>query len=299
MNATGFSRRHFLAGSLAAAAVCTTGRLQAQPPTARNPICAFTKFLQSLSYEQLAQTIAELGFDGVEATVRQRGHVLPERIAEDLPKLVEALQKCGLEITVMTSDVSRVDQPLTEKVLRTAASLGVKRYRMAYYTYDLNKPVRPQLDELRPAVRELAALNRELGIQGLYQNHAGARYVGATVWDITELLREVPPAEIGMAFDIRHATVEAGSAWPVLQNVAEPHLGALFVKDFRWQERRVEDVPLGQGQVDKRFLERVKKSRFAGPISVHVEYLEQAGVEANTQALGRDLGTLRQWLAES
>ena len=121
-------RRMFLTSSIAAAAaIWSSERTLMASEKQGNKICAFVKFLQSLSYEQLAETIAELGFDGIEATVRDRGHVLPERVEEDLPKLVEALEKHDLEITVMASSVNSVDQPHTEKVLRTAFSLGVKR----------------------------------------------------------------------------------------------------------------------------------------------------------------------------
>jgi sugar phosphate isomerase/epimerase len=254
------------------------------------------KFLQSLDYNRLAETVAELGFDGIEATVRDRGQVLPERVEEDLPRLVEALKKHGLEITVMASSVNRVDQPLTEKVLRTAASLGVKRYRMAYYPYDLSRPVAEQLDELRPVVKDLAAMNREMGISAVYQNHAGAPYVGASVWDLYTLVRDIPVNEIGAAFDIRHATVEGGLTWPVLWNLIRPHVGAVYVKDSRWKGRTPEDVPLGDGQVDPAFFRSLKQANYDGPISLHVEYLEDSGVAENVAALRKDLATLRRWL---
>ena len=262
-----------------------------------NNICASIKFLQSLSYEQLAETIAELGFNGIEATVRDRGHVLPERVEEDLPKLVEALRKHNLEITVMASSVDSVDQPYTEKVLRTAASLGVKRYRMSYYRYDLNRPVIEQLDEFRPVVKELVALNRELGISAVYQNHAGAKYVGASLWDLYRLIKDHPVEEIGVAFDIRHATASAGVSWPVVFNLMRPHLGTVYVKDFRWNERKMENVPLGEGIVDNQFFTVLKRSQYDGPISLHVEYLQQAGLEPNVAGLKNDLATLRARLA--
>lgn len=299
MNAMHLSRREFLAGSLAtaAAAAWTAAPAAEATETSRNPLCAFTKFLQPLSYEQLAETIARLGFDGIEATVRTKGQVLPERAADDLPRLVEALRKHGLEITIMTTTVTRADVAADEQLLRLAASLGVKRYRMGYYTYDLERPVKPQLDALRPVVRELAAMNREIGIQGLYQNHAGARYVGATVWDLQSLIDEIPVAELGFAFDIRHAVAEAGLSWPVLQNVAAAHVGAVCVKDFQWEDEKPRNVPLGQGRVKQTALRRWKSAAFAGPYSLHIEYLEQAGVEPNIEALGQDLATLRQWLA--
>lgn len=291
-------RRTFLAGGVAAATAMSplANALRASEPQG-NKICAFIKFLQSLSYEQLAETIAELEFDGIEATVRDRGHVLPERVEEDLPKLVEALKKHNLEITVMASSVNSVDQPHTEKVLRTAASLGVKRYRMAHYRCDLDRPVLEQLDEFRPALKELVALNRELGISAVYQNHAGAKYVGATLWDLYHLIEDYPVEDVGAAFDIRHATAAAGVSWPVVFNLMRPHLGAVYVKDFRWNERKMENVPLGEGMVDNKFFSVLKRSQYGGPISLHVEYLRQAGLEPNIAGLKNDLTTLRARLA--
>lgn len=296
-------RRSFLAGSLASAgALLLPGgavRATEDGDENRRPVCAFVKFIQDLSYRDLARTVAELGFDGIEATIRPNGLILPEQAPEELPKLVEALREQDLEINVMTTNVDRADDPAFETLLRTAASLGVKRYRMGYYRYDLSQPVRPQLEEFRPVVRDLAALNRELGISAVYQNHAGARYVGASIWDMVLLLEEIPSEEVGIAFDIRHATAEGGMAWPVSWNIVQPHLQAVYVKDFRWNGRRPENVPLGEGQVDPAFFRLLRDATFDGPISLHVEYLGQAGLEKNIAALGTDLGTLRNLLGKT
>ncbi|MEQ8208738.1 MAG: sugar phosphate isomerase/epimerase family protein [Lacipirellulaceae bacterium] len=259
-------------------------------------IIAFTKFLQDLSYDELADTIKDLGFEGVEATVRNKGHVLPERVEEDLPKLVEALDKRDLKVVTMASDVLNPQQPLTEKVLKTAVSLGIKSYRMGFYKYDLKKPILPQLEEIRPQVEELAAFNKELGIGALYQNHSDAKYVGATIWDLHWLLKDIPVDQVGSAFDIRHTTIEAGLSWPVLYDVIKPHIGALFVKDFNWDGKKAKHVPLGTGRVDPKFFDQVKKDGFSGPISLHVEYLGKEGTQANIDALRRDLKVLRGWL---
>ena len=88
-----------------------------------------------------------MGFDGIEGAVRPGGHVIPETVADELPKLVEALEAKSLKFTVMTTSINEVsDEQATEKILRTAAAHGVKRFRMGYYKYDLKKPVRAQLD---------------------------------------------------------------------------------------------------------------------------------------------------------
>jgi sugar phosphate isomerase/epimerase len=293
------NRREFVSVALAAgsAAIVQPSSVLAAEQPGKHETCAFIKFIQTLSYDQLANTIAEIGYDGIEATVRAKGYVPPERVEDELPKLVEALNKRNLRITVMTTDVNRVDQPLTAKVLKTAAAVGVKRYRMGAYRYDLGQPVESQLAELKPVLADLAAMNRELGLQGVYQNHSGATNVGAPVWDIYSLVKHHPVDELGIAFDIRHATVEGGLAWPIHFNLVRPHLGIVYFKDFTWHGRRAENVPLGAGQVDPKFVTQLQKSGYNGPISVHVEYLEQAGVRENVEALKNDLTTLRTWLA--
>ncbi len=294
-------RRRFVTGGLAVAAAAAGSRFPlAAPvePVKKNPIAAFTKFLSSMPYVALAEAIAGLGFDGIEATVRPKGQVLPEKAEGELPKLVEVLAAKRLELMIMTTAITKADAA-SEKLLRLAAGLGIKRYRMGYYHYDLVTPIKPQLKELHPVLREVAAMNREIGIQGLYQTHAGARNVGATVWDIVELLEGIPTDEIGLAFDVRHAVAEAGLAWPVLLGVAKPFIAALYVKDCRWEGANLANVPLGQGRVDRAMVRRCKPAGFQGPISLHVEYVKAAGIEPHLAALASDRDTLRQWLADS
>ena len=117
------TRRGFLAG------VVTTAMTATVPATAQSPdkkptfeLCAFEKFIQNLSYDDLADTLAELGFQGVEATVRRGGRIEAADAEEKLPRLHEALAKRGLAITVMTTDLLRADDPVSQKVISTAAS---------------------------------------------------------------------------------------------------------------------------------------------------------------------------------
>lgn len=259
--------------------------------------CAFGKPLQFLSFDELAEFMAELGLNGVEVAVRPGGHVLPERVAEDLPKLVAALKQRGLEITILTSGINRATQPHAEKVLRTAAKLGIKRYRMLWWQYDLQQPIRPQLDALRPGLQELVALNREVGISGLYQNHSGPDMVGAGLWDIYDLIKDFPPQDLGLAYDIRHAQVEGGLSWPTHFSLVQSHVAAICVKDFVWDNAKVKNVPLGQGRVNAKIMQMVKASKFRGPISLHVEYGEDTrNRKFFADAFRQDLATLRRWL---
>ena len=293
------NRRTFIQGTTAAAiaAVAPTQFARAQSEADGPDICAFIKFVQSLSYNDMAASIAEIGFDGIESTVRNGGHVLPERVEEDLPKQFDAVKKNGIDITIMTTDVLGVDTPHAEKVLRTGAALGIKRYRMGFYRYDLKRGVMDQLKEIRPRLQELAEFNRELGITAVYQNHSGANYVGAPLWDLHHLLEDIPVNQIGSAFDIRHTTIESGLAWPLQYDLMKPHIGALFVKDFEWKGPKARHVPLGTGRVDREFVKLHQRSGNDCPISLHVEYLKEGDAQENLAAMKRDLGVLREWLS--
>jgi len=300
----GRDRRQFLTGTLAAVSGAAVSQLpmscamqaSAGKEPVKNEVCTFTKFLQPLSYQQTAEVIAEMGLDGIEGTVRAKGHVLPERAEEDLPKFVEALKSCGLDMTVMTSDINSLEHPHAEKVLRTAAALGIKQYRMAYYKYDLTKPVAAQLDSFRSPLKDLVQFSKELGIQPVYQNHSGSRYVGAPIWDLYSLIKDYPVSDIGVAFDIRHASIEGGLSWPIQFNLITPHLAVVYVKDFKWEGPKAAHAPLGQGYVDPKFFDLVRAAGFTGPVSLHVEYLTKEGVQPNIDAIRRDLKVLRRWL---
>ncbi|MCH7728102.1 MAG: TIM barrel protein [Planctomycetes bacterium] len=265
-----------------------------------NEICCFEKPVQWMEFEQLADTLAEAGYDGIEATVRDGGHVLPERVEEDLPKLVDALKKRNLKVQVMASSINDANHPLTEKVLKTAAGLGVERYRLKYFKYAVNKPLPDQVKQISAKLAELASLNAEIGIQGVYQNHSGRDYFGAPVWDLHSALQGINPKHLGVAFDIRHATVEGGTCWPLHFQLVRPHLGIVYAKDFTWDGRRAKNVPLGQGQVDPKFFDLLKQSKYRGPISVHVEYHHAKDTEQNPQPviddIRRDRQTLVGWL---
>jgi sugar phosphate isomerase/epimerase len=301
------SRRQFLAsisGSLAALSMTTwRGTMAADTNVSEeipNKISVFTKPFNSLSFDELADRIAELGFSGIEAPIRSGGHVEPEQVEDQLPKLHEALQNRGLEITVMTTDINDPDHPLTKRVLRTAATLGIPRYRMKYFKYDLDESVIEQIEGWRPQLRELAAINHDFGIQGLYQNHAGTSYVGAPLWDLPLLLDGIAPEDIGVAYDIRHAMVEGGTSWPATFNRIRELIQMVYVKDFAWGDgEQPLNVPLGQGRVSPEFFSLLKASGFVGPISLHEEYLDHEDpklVPQHLAAIKSDLATLRNWL---
>ena len=268
-------------------------------------ISGFTKELQSLDYNETAEAVKKMGWDAIECPVRPGGHVLPEKVEEDLPKMVEALSNRNLTLDIMATDIHNPSETFTERVLQAASKLGIKYYRLGWWNYDLNKPLQPQINDIIIQLKELAALNEELGIIGVYQNHSGTDSVGAPVWDIYEILSSVQSHFLGCHFDIGHATVEGGMAWRINYERIKKYIKAVIVKDFKWsynedQYGEPEWCPLGDGMINPKFFELLKNSSFDGPITMHFEYhvpgKDDVRIQNLKEAMTKDCIVLRKWV---
>ncbi len=277
-------------------------------------ICVFSKHLQFLGYDAMAEAAAEIGFDGVDLTVRPGGHVLPENVQRDLPLAVRAVKNAGLTAPMMATGIDDPADPMSEIVLKTASDLGIHHYRMAYFRYDFKKGIRESLDEYKFWVKGLINLNERCNIRGNYQNHDGIN-VGASIWDIWELFKDHDPTWIGCQYDIRHATVEGGHSWPVDLRLIEPYIHTLVIKDFKWGQAddgswRVVNTPVGEGMVPfDKYFEMIKVLKIGGPVTIHFEYpmtsrpeQELPEKEARKQvvnAMKKDLRTLKTMLRKA
>ncbi len=242
----------------------------------------FSKHLQFLNYRDMAEAAAEMGFDGLDLTVRPEGHVLPERVAEDLPKAAESMQKFGLKPALMTTNVTDATDPESRTLLQTASSLGFSHYRTGWLTYPEEKTIPDSIAGYAREFKELATLNQEMGLHGGYQNHAG-NHVGAPIWDIPQLLKDSDPRWMGCQYDIRHATVEGGSSWELGLRLIKDYINTLVIKDFKWGQVagkwKPVNVPLGEGMVNfPAYFSLLKKYGINVPISLHYEY-ELGGAE--------------------
>jgi len=279
-----------LAGNRAFAADADSGR----------PIVVFTKSLEDLPFDELAAKISTLGVAGLEAPLRDNGHIKPGEMVEKLPAFTAALAKRNLSVLIMASSINKVDKEgLTEKQLRAAAAAGIKKYRLQHLHYDLKKPLKPQIANFKAQLEDLAALNKEVGIQGLYQNHRGRNFVGGPIWDMVGMLEDTDPAHLGMVFDFAHATVEGANAWEMNFHLAQPHIGAVFFKDYKLEGRTWQPCPLGEGCVNPSSAKLAAEKLSADiPISIHIEYIRGEGVPPRMiEAMKNDLATLRKWLA--
>lgn len=309
------SRRGLLAG---AAGVLAGPAAAPAAPRAPRPlkVSVFSKHLRFLQGQELARGAVEIGFDGVDLTVREGGHVEPARVAQDLPPLVKVLREHGLEVPMITSGIVDAETPDAEAVLKTIAELGIRHYRWGGFRYQPERPIPEQIEALKPRVARLAGLNQRYQVCAMYHTHSGLGQVGASIWDLYLLLKDFDPNAVAVNFDIGHATIEGGyGGWMNSLRVSIPHLGGIAVKDFLWEKSPQGDWqprwrPLGEGMVRfPQFFRMVALSGFSGPLQVHYEYPLGGAESGNTTiAIGReqvfaamkgDLKLLRGWLAEA
>lgn len=311
----GVSRRALLGVGAAWAA----SALADEPAATKLKVSIFSKHLQFLQGAELAQTAREVGFDGIDLTVRKGGHVEPQRVRQDLPPLVAAIRKAGLQVPMITTDIVDADSPYTEDILQTMADLGIPRYRWmpaGALKYTAAEPYPAQLERIRARVARLAALNARYRVGAMWHTHSGVGYVGASFWDLYLLLKDQDPAAVGVNYDIGHATIEGGmGGWGNSFGVLRPYLRGIAVKDFVWAKDtkgawKAQWVPLGEGMVHlAQFFGMVKAAGFDGPLQIHFEY-PLGGADGGKRtltlpraevlsAMQRDLGKLRGYLGQA
>jgi L-ribulose-5-phosphate 3-epimerase len=264
----------------------------------------FSKHLPELGPGALGRAVKDAGFDGVDLTVRPQGHVAPERAVEDLPRAIEAIAAHGIKVPMITTELTSADSPTARPILQTAAKHGVRYFKTGYWRYatSTTRPdVRAQVAAAGTALAGLAALAKEYGIELGFHNHAG--YIGAPVWDMAPAMDRLDQKWAGYYFDPRHAVADGGGgSWRSATELVAPRLKMLALKDCYWTKSPkgwvIENCPLGEGMVDwPAVASIVRGARFAGPISLHLEYALQPGTEHTLAAARRDLAVAKKYFA--
>src|SRR5262245_18977063 len=304
------SRRVLLAG----AALCASAADE-KPSAGKFKVAIFSKHLQFLRGDALAAGAAEIGFDGIDITVRKGGHIEPARVRQDLPKLFSTILRQGLEVPMITTDIVDSQSPHAEDILKTMAELEIHYYRWGGFKYDSERPLAKQLEDLKPRVAKLAALNTQYKVSAMYHTHSGLGVVGASIWDLHIVLKDFDPAAVDVNYDIGHATIEGGlGGWINSFRITGPHLRGVAVKDFLWVKDakgawKAQWTPLGQGMVHlPQFFGMLATARFSGPLQLHFEY-PLGGAEGGktsitipreeiTAAMKRDLQQVRSYITE-
>jgi sugar phosphate isomerase/epimerase len=305
-----FDRRMFCA-SVGAAMVsggAISSTFAAQEKNISWPIAIFEKVFEGLNYQELADAVEKTGADGLEATIRKGGHIEPAVAADEVPKMSEALKARGKRIIIAATSIARADDPDSEKVLKILKAAGINYYRMSHYQLKLDQPLLPQVRNYAAQARELAALNADVGIQGLYQNHSGSSpkqgYLGALGWDAALMLEGIEPKALGLAFDTRHLIKDTGSSWHTALAACKPHIRSIFLKDGTWTGPRGDEyknVPIDSGFVNRGIFDAIRNGLESMPLCIHMEWLgyrvfKKEEIPTAIEGYQKDVATLRSWM---
>ena len=254
-------------------------------------ISIFSKHLQFLDYEALGEQTVKMGFNGVDLTVRPKGHVEPKSVLIDLPKAIELIKRGGSTSQMITTAINSADNHLDQNVIKTASTCGVKYYRSDWFKYSENQSMEQDLELYQQEIKNLSTLNSKHGIIGCYQNHAGTS-IGSSIWEIKKLLEFANLNSFGVQYDIRHAVVEGGLSWENGLKLIQNNIKTIVVKDFKWGQIKGVwkpiNVPIGEGMVDfDSYFKLLKKYQINVPVSLHCEY-DLGGAERGNKVLTID-----------
>lgn len=239
----------------------------------------FSKHLQPLPIPEIGQIIKELGFSGVELTVRPGGHIQPDEVDAELPRAVEVFGELGLDLPAIVVEIHRRD-PDAEAVCRAAGRVGATVLRTSSQRYTEFGTIREQIARARADARQLEALGREYGVRLCVHCHSGDM-LSAQGGILASIIDETDPRYVGVSLDVAHLTVEGGIAgWRQSIDLLQDRVGILAVKSFGWfhepdavtggQRWTAKVVPLDQGTAQWRDAIRL---------------LRQVGWDADGQAL--------------
>ncbi|MBI4530649.1 MAG: sugar phosphate isomerase/epimerase [Candidatus Latescibacteria bacterium] len=239
----------------------------------------FSKMFGGLSIDHMGEIIANLGFDGVDLTVRPGGHVLPERVGEDLPRAVEILHEQRLAVPMITTALTDPNDPTVEAIFNVASKVGVTYLKLGYWPYRGFGHLKRQVEEVRGQLRGFEGPARQYGIRAAVHIHSG-NYMSAEAGVLAMLLDGL---DVGAYIDPGHMTVEGGlGGWRIGMDLLAEKITMVGVKDFGWY--RVEEttgevrwrtrwVPFKEGMVAwPEVFRYLRAIGFNGPVSAHSEY---------------------------
>ncbi len=255
------------------------------PPRVTPMICGYSGNMAKIPYPELGTIAQQIGYEGVDLTVMQGGHVNPFITNVDLVRAVESVRGPGLEVPMISTTLTTIGDATAYAILAITGHTQVHLYRMGFWPYQFGRSFTPtdiprRLAQVRSDINGLVAYGQRTEMTAMFPNRAGA-YVGEAIWDAQAVIGDMDPKWVGYYFDPSQATAEgAVGGWDVALRLALPRLKAVAVQDFTWvksdKQWKMQMCPMGEGIVDwDAFFGILAQANFTGPLSIHMEYHPQ------------------------
>ena len=199
----------------------------------------FPKFCASLSLDELPGRVAETGLDAVNLLIRPGYWVSTENALETAPRFVQTMRRAGLAVDFCTWCALPAQILAGEDTLRLFADLGIKGFRLGYYTLRDGVPLSVQLREANEDLQRIVPMLERYGLRAVFQIHH-ENLVNST--SLAALLMEGLPDQVfGVMLDVGNQGFEGMEYWSRAVKVLGPYWSALGVKDTT--VRRIDGVP--------------------------------------------------------
>ncbi len=179
-------------------AAAAAGSLRADPPPRNMPLlCLFSPALADLSYVDIGSIVKQIGFDGVDLTVRPGGHVEPRLSNVDLVRAVESITGEGLEMPIITTALLSPFDPTALAVLALSGRSGVDWFRPGNWGNAISPTYRRD-------IAGLVSLGSRYQI-GIALHNYLEEDAGEAPWEVKDVLSVLDPRWAGAYFDPIHA----------------------------------------------------------------------------------------------
>jgi len=277
----------------------------ASAAASRARVCIFTEHFQSLPIPEVCRVFQRIGVDGLDLTVRPGGHIKPEDAKTELPKAAQAARDVGLEIMMLTTDITTADRH-AEEILATCNNLGIDRIKLGYYSPGTFGSLAGEMSDVRRRLDDVVKLAAKHGVRPCVHVHSGET-IPSNGFLLHQLIRDIPPDRIGAFLDSYHMTMTgAAGGWRQAIDLLTPWISLVALKNFRWE--RLDRDELGQQRWRTNycrledgiapipdFVRTVHKAGYRGFYTLHTEY--RLGVKDCTRLTGEDFVFLRKVLA--
>ena len=273
-------------------------------------IC-FCKWCQNLPLPELAKTIKDMGFDGVDLPVRPGSPITHENAPDKLPEAAKIFKDHGLKLARLVTSLEK-DDAVTEKCLETVASLGIRKIRIDGYSVSGNQNAGELLKEARKGYSKLEKVLAKHGVRGAVQNHSG-QTLDVNISSCLRMIEGCDPAWVGIQYDPGHLTL-SGEPVKIAIELMGPYLHSANLKSPRQeyfidpQTKRLKYTPiwckLRDGMLDvPEVLEALSAAGYADPISIHAEYRTyyhriEHDIAATNKIVAEDVAYLKEVMSE-
>jgi len=270
----------------------------------------FSKMLKNvgnLSIEESGEYVSNLGFNGVDLTVRPGGHVQPEEASKNLPKAIETLNSKGLDVPMITSSITSADEKFAEDIFKAASECNVRYIKLGYWRYGGFGTIKEMIRNVRDNnLRGICKLSEEYDVTAGLHIHSGD-FLTSNPAVVYMLLCNYDPHNLCAYIDPGHMAVEGGlSGWKIGMDILQEYIRIVAVKDFGWfreinhetgeMKWKVRTVPLSEGIVPwEEVFSYLKRINFDGPISFHSEY-HDVDLQGLIQRTEKDLQYMKEIL---